>query len=261
MNLLVVDWDFFFNSPAEERSLARADTKLYQWVHRETPHYINEVWTKRAAAFLKAGYQLPQVNEQWRTFWDNFVFHPDSVMYYADANFHACKLRPRGFMHYNQVWLYDAHHDCGYEVRSYKQWLRAFLDSSLCNSEDWMLVHQMLGSKLFYRFPYWHSLFMLGGVRVPKGVQVDCASANFDVPDHLIKGLSLGVMQSLMQDTRPQVEFDHVFLCRSGAWVPSWCDRAFSDFLELCPISPKIAMQKFTIVRNFDINAAKELNR
>jgi hypothetical protein len=35
----------------------------------------------------------------------------------------------------------------------------------------------------------------------------------------------------------PNVVFDAVFVCRSGAWVPSWCDEQFGVFLEACPVS------------------------
>lgn len=30
-------------------------------------------------------------------------------------------------------------------------------------------------------------------------------------------------------------EFDTVFVCRSGAWVPPWCDGQFEEFLDAAP--------------------------
>ncbi|GGV43813.1 hypothetical protein GCM10010245_68720 [Streptomyces spectabilis] len=43
------------------------------------------------------------------------------------------------------------------------------------------------------------------------------------------------VSMSIDSGEAPTVTFEAVFVCRSRAWVPSWCDHQFTEFLEACP--------------------------
>lgn len=206
-NLLVVDWDYFFPNPAEN---GEPRSWLYDWGHREAPLFIDFMWGVRAAAFMAAGQPLPQC-AGFEQFWGRFRIPDDVPLFYADSNATAGLLGPEIFddEQLHQVWLYDAHHDCGYERMPPEQWLEA----NRYTCEDWMLKpHLLWGAELHVRYPQWRSraLELEPVPLVPVDRQID--------------------------DGGPvDVDFAGVFLCRSGAWVPSWCDSQFEKFLQVFP--------------------------
>lgn len=44
----------------------------------------------------------------------------------------------------------------------------------------------------------------------------------------------------------PRMEFDAVSICRSGAWVPAWCDEQFVEFVKSCPVGEIVEVQDGT---------------
>lgn len=218
-NLLVVDFDYFFPNKLEAGEYEDRELFLYDWSHDESKMLTDWIWHTRAAAFETAGLPLPQVNDEWRTFASRFKLSDECMVTYADSNAYAGLCTPGDEEEYEgpweQVWLYDAHHDCGYHVDSYDDWTVQFRLNGLAFScEDWMLVHQMRGSELHYRWPQWQNFYNKGKLKYPPGVELDAA----------VDGMA------------PDVEFDHVFICRSGGWVPSWCDTQFFAFLDTWPV-------------------------
>ncbi|MFG2113226.1 hypothetical protein ACGFRB_11420 [Streptomyces sp. NPDC048718] len=211
MHLLVVDWDFFFPTPTAGGPLdAHAD--LYAWPTAETHTYVEVIWLRRVRAFLAAGVPLPFC-QGFDGFWDRFTLAPHAKVFYADSNAWAGQLFPSnlgGTGPWESVHLYDAHHDCGYPPnhRTFEDWRT----KGVISAENWLLAHYWNGSKVFVRFPPWRESLTRPSERplIPVAMTIDDGRA-------------------------PDVVFDAVFLCRSGAWVPPWCDRDFSAFLAACP--------------------------
>ncbi|MFI9019299.1 hypothetical protein ACIGZI_35315 [Streptomyces griseus] len=216
--LLVVDFDFFFHNPLEGAEAAhRGNPLLYDWGHAETPFLQEDVWTFRAEDFIRAGTSLPRC-EGLDGFWDRFTFtHPRPPLLYADSNAHAGALTP---VHYalpgeaatpwQEVHLFDAHHDSGYPHRNGPATFEEWAQEGEYSCEDWMLVHHARGTRLTLTYPTWR----------PQGdSHPPMAPLTVNVDDH----------------TAIPGTFDAVFLCRSGAWVPSWCDDQLTELLQAFP--------------------------
>lgn len=214
-NLLCIDWDWFFPNPVEAAHLDDTALGLYDWGHAESPIFLSSMlWETRAAAFFQHDVPLPGVARPeggWDAFWSRFSFAEDVVFEYADSNAVAgLMVPPDGSAAFEQVLLFDAHHDSGYRVSSFLDYLRG--DGWTC--EDWMLEHQRRGTTdLLVRYPEWK----------PRGVEEQVADGS--------------LTRLTLDDGLPVDEpvFDTVFVCRSGAWVPTWCDTDFLDFVDSAP--------------------------
>lgn len=218
LKLLVVDWDFFFPNPAHTADPTE-EAMLYLWDHREAPAYLGPlVWSGRAAAFLRNGMELPRARD-YEGFWDRFKFNEDGVpVMYGDSNLHAGRILPSTFQmdedydlehdRWHTVSLWDAHHDSGYKsTGSYEKWQA----TGMVSCEDWMLVHHGHGSRLQVTYPAW-----MGGLSVEREPLVP-------------------VERRLDDGSDPDDWYDAVYICRSGAWVPPWCDDQFTEFLDAAP--------------------------
>lgn len=247
-HLLVIDWDFFFFNPVEAGMTSHRDFDLFDWTHNESALFVNGLWPLRAVSFHSRKQPLPTVNNEWRTFFKRFRFASDATLYFADSNTYAGTFAGN----YDTVWLYDAHHDCGYRIASYREWRIGFEANQefnehvefgkreLYDCSNWMLVHQYAGARLQYRFPRWHSIMRREGPRIMPGVNV---VANMDSPSE-----------------RPAVTFDDVFICRSGGWVPPWCDDLFLQFLDRAPVKRREQMDTGSLRRPYDDALARDLS-
>lgn len=221
-NLLCVDWDYHFYNPVTAGNFQDPSWQYADWGTAEAPFFVNgPLWLMRANAYAQGGLALPDVTTPeggWEAFWDRFTFtSPDGAVpaagplaYAADSNAHAGVLTPPdGSTAFTSIVLLDAHHDSGYHVESYAD----YLHQSSFSCEDWMLEQQRRGTRdLEVRYPTWF----------PDG-------PSNDLPD--------GVLTRQRVDDEQSVDlvFDTVFVCRSGAWVPPWCDTAFEAFLDAAP--------------------------
>lgn len=207
-NLLVIDFDsFFFDPMANDEPGENLEALLYDWGHREAPEFLSgPLWMLRAQGFLSANMPLP-LCRGYEALWDRFVL-PDAPLLVADSNAHAGMLTAPGGGPFEQVWLYDAHHDSGYHPGA-AQDIRA---TGVFSCEDWMLVHHLSGASLHVRYPTWRS----NAFRLEPRPEVPVDRA-FDT------------------GRRNPTVFDQVFLCRSGAWVPPWCDPGFEDLVRAYP--------------------------
>lgn len=214
-NLLVVDWDFWFPNLGEAGT-AGDHAVLWDWGHSEQlPILLSPVvWVSRAGGFTASGLDIPDIKEPdsgWGSFWNRFTFADDTEFTFADSNAYAGTLTPiDGTEWFERVLLFDAHHDSGYRINS----MTEFENQDGFSCEDWMLVHQQNGTTdLEIRYPQWH-------------------------PDGPMATLPEGVVTRQVVDDGAQVAgvFDSVFVCRSGTWVPPWCDQEFLAFLHACPL-------------------------
>lgn len=212
-NLLVIDFDYFFKNPVEAGQHADNHYHLYDWAHAETPMHIdgNIIWPMRAAAFWAAELELPSV-EVPDDFWDRFNIAPDAVVYFADSNVYAGTVQAPDGNRFKSVWLYDAHHDL-YKVRTPKQLIK-WVEGDRVTCEDWMFMHLIREAELHWRWPTWLTNGEDLAESVPTWIGLDAAADT---------------------GTGPKEQFDTVFVCRSGAWVPPWCDEKFVAFVDEAP--------------------------
>jgi hypothetical protein len=214
-HLLVIDFDFFFPNPREAEDIDSPTYFYYDWAHAESPLLLsNLIWVTRASPFLAADLPLPGIvapEGGWQTFWDRFTFTDDATMTFADSNVHAGEISPpTGDDAFESVLLFDAHHDSGYRIDHLNDFIRA----GHYSCEDWLLYQQIKGcTDLTVRYPAWK----------PNGVDES-------VPTGCL------TQQSVDDGSPIGTVFDTVFICRSGAWVPAWCDRDFIDIVDACPV-------------------------
>lgn len=237
LNLLVIDWDFFFPNPFEQGDTSDPEILLYDWGHGEAPWFIEHSWDDRAFGFLRNGRPLPFC-KGYEGFWDRFNLGDDSLLLVGDSNLHAGLVFPSTLgigdgelNRWDRVDLYDAHHDCGYAIRS----LEEFRQSETFNCEDWMLRHADLGSTLKVHYPAWKTNAFTS--ELSPAIEVD----------------------RVIDDGQPvDIAYDLVYLCRSGAWVPSWCDPQFAEF---CGAFPGYSQQidEVDLRRDFDLVSIQAL--
>jgi len=213
-NVLVVDWDYFFPTPEgnPDESTMREQIEFFDWGHSEQS--IGDwIWSVRAANFDKRNHPRPQMNDEWKTFWDRFNIDEDATLYYANSNSQAANdmvahsLAERTAV----LWLYDAHHDSGYGARTIEE----IRESGRVYCDDWMVgYHLFEQSELHVRYPRWKSW----------------AAETEGGPD-----LPEEVIDRQVDDGLPNPTLFHaVFVCRSDGWVPPWCDEQFWEFISSC---------------------------
>lgn len=262
MRLLVVDWDFFFptTSPADP---TKPDYQLFDWGHRETPFFVDgPLWYSRAVAFHALGRPLPTVTG-FRGFWSAFKFTPGAQLLVADSNaFAASPAVSVGMDHIrggvrSEVWLYDAHHDSGYrQVKRPSSELAKIAKAGRYTCEDWMVLYHSIGANLHVRYPQWKAwAFDAEPYALIPDADLD---REFDDPTQ-----------------RPEHPFDAVFVCRSGAWVPPWCDLDFAAFIregltvleQLSAVNVQLPDRftgsafDFNVPREFSHSAAEQMGR
>jgi hypothetical protein len=209
---------------------------LYDWSHAENIMFRELVWPTRATNFMHYRKPLPgtDVPAGW---WDRFTFTDDATAEISDSNMYSGVVN--GYETYDHVWLFDAHHDL-YTIRTEADMVGWQARGKL-SCEDWMFAHHLRGSKLHWRWPQWHH----GKGRpvtsppVPRWVHLDARR----------------------DDLRPldsrHMKFDMVSICRSGAWVPPWCDGDFEKFYTSCPVRELTQVDNLDLVREWDEAAAR----
>ena len=215
-NALVVDWDYFMENPLMTTPKGReVEWFLYDWCYSEPYGGHSKldllgplgayIWHTRARNFPARGFPLPRC-QGWETFWDRFAALADAPLFYADSNLYAAPSKgflPDGDGPWARIDLYDAHHDCGYPGSS---------EEPDCG--NWMAMHRRHGTAdLRVHYPAWRPSLDVAGEGPPQ----------------------VHVRRRIDPGGPVRVRYDAVFLCRSGEWVPPWCDDQFQDFLERYP--------------------------
>lgn len=235
-NMLCIDWDFFFFNPIEAHDLEDHNLSLWDWGHSEHLAFLADaLWVTRAAGFYAADVPLPQITpptEGWGGFWSRFTLAENAWMGVADSNTFAGDILPEdGSDAFEHIVLFDAHHDSGYAIDTLDQ----YEAQTAFTCEDWMLEHQVRGTtSLTVRYPTWK----------PHGPQED---------------LPAGALTRQVVDdghSLTGIAFDTVFVCRSGTWVPPWCDQDFLAFLNAAPITAD-QIDSAPLMRDFNAPAAE----
>ena len=205
--LLSVDFDFFFPEPLGAGD-KRADMMIWDWNHSEAHGLaVNSViWNIRAATFLSRGLDLPMCTG-YQGFWDGFNL--DNVEHVFIADSHALAAVPPVQDAYGWVVNFDAHHDAGYK-----------LDWRVANEvqcDNWMQLYEDVGSLLTVVYPDWKT------------------QAHKIEHKPLVKRIGRIFEKDFGPKAKQGLKPTNIYLCRSGAWVPTWCDDQFEEFVASFP--------------------------
>jgi hypothetical protein len=220
--VLTVDWDYFFHIPNTRTEAVTYDTDkrleaaLFTWGVGAGEFFEVEVWQTRAAAFFSQGWELPQVNQEWRSFWNRFNFSVDARAWYGDC--HALMMMPKIVKGTSKVLNFDAHHDAGYR-ENYWEWQHYdWQDKNGAFLECWAMVYHLGGVEVITYYPHWGAYKMETDPYPIAPIQrlVDSVYAYPTFPDLI----------------------DEVLIVRSSPWVAPWCDADFMRFVKLCPVKP-----------------------
>lgn len=227
MRLLALDASFFLPLPARED----ADARLFEWSQSEEDPYLYEsIWHVRAGLFLQAGVPLPRLDDEAiRTFWQRFIFDQHTTLFYGDSGAGAGADRiTRGVQ---EVWSFAPFHNAGYTRDAFERGKA----TGRVDSATWMLAHFANGATLHHRYPSWKPWGFDVEPRptVPVGSEVD--------DGHWAYGRPMG----------------RVYLYKSPAWMPSWCDDQWAQLIEAAPFRRKISTDSSKLVRTFDPHQAE----
>lgn len=222
-NLLSVDFDFFFPMDHSDQ--------LMDWGHAENGLFMGPIlWQIRAAAFLQHGRDLPRC-EGLEGFWQRFRFAPGTVLFYADS--HSQAAHPAVHLGVNGlVTNLDAHHDLGYDPNA----LERLRKDGLVDCANWLLFYQdLLGLPTRVILPTWMN----------------------DIQDEQARGREVGAEVIRDDGSGLAEEYSRIFVARSGAWTPSWCDDQFQALIDSCPVGTKVDMDEMAgypplVPREFD---------
>lgn len=225
MNLLSVDWDYFFPNPNDTDPIGE-EWPLYDWGSVESLPYITMLWEGRATAFVRNGLELPMA-QGWEQFWNRFRFRRGTKLYVSESHSAIVGLLSEFKGKKNsEVFNFDAHHDAGYRQETLKQ-INAKLKIGRVSCEDW--VWWFIANRIDVRtiYPAWKSL------KAEKPPAWPILRTN--------------------DDGEPiETNFGAVFLCRSGAWMPSWTDDQFGEFVNSFP-GPVAYLEPKPLERTFSM--------
>ena len=202
MNILSIDWDFFF-----------PDVQQFDWQMNEDMFlYYELIWPLRwgnSALFdqnTKAN-EIMHPRSSHRTFWDSIQskIKKRATLIIVDTHSEMYNV----FNEYPgslTIWNFDQHHDCGYgrsKELDCGNW------AQLLYSNSKIQYHQV--------YPDWRKTIK-EEPNPPGWAEIHHESDPLELP-----------------------KFDFVFICRSSPWTPSWADRLwlrfihwFKDNRELC---------------------------
>lgn len=187
MNILSIDWDFFF-----------PDFSGFDWGADDDthPHIEEFIWYTR---FYNRNYSTGQYAYQLRPKFESFLewikgrVNFDRALI-TDSHKSILKAIKPGAA----VWNFDQHHDAGY--------YREKGIPKVFDSGNWALHSYIEKYNLIY--PEWRKVF-----KEPSSDLVE-----------------YGVSYWGDEVVIPR-RFDILFICRSGAWTPPWCDRWWIEFV------------------------------
>ena len=191
MNIVSVDWDYFF-----------ADTLEFDWGHRESLFFIEAIWSLRAGAVgLVSG--EPAIDKmrprsQFKHFWNSFDFPPEHLVI-AESHLSLLEVLRQSGIQDATVYNFDAHHDLGYGMKEE-------------NCGNWAKIAHEEGRIESYKlvYPQWRFVEpeIDGSIPAPEGLEFEY----FLEPPEIEYA-------------------DMVFICRSGSWTPPWCDDEWMKFI------------------------------
>jgi len=226
INILSVDWDFFF-----------PDVVQFDWGHSEDSPWFYEVlwplrWGNRALLdrdVLARKVMWPRRSHE--TFLKK-VLRKKYCGFVAVTESHKdlyAVLR-NNLNNSVNIYNYDQHHDCGYTERDNEE--------VNCGNWGWHLKCRGVIKNFFQVYPDWRKEVKESDP--PKWVNVNYESDKIPLP-----------------------KFDSVFVCRSSCWTPSWADKMWLRFIDpLRKMDARFASAPYALKRrDFNLKQAIEQAR
>lgn len=224
MNILSVDWDYFF-----------PDLSEYDWGANEDINYYYEmIWPVRYhdIGIISKERACDNVNPSGhKDFWQKILTNSDiKRIVITDSHKDIEILLCNG---YNSIWNFDQHHD---------------MDDRVFNltCANWVTALKVPLKKYHLVYPWWRASTLIK-----------------DIPQ-LYFGPGPKVLEKIRPLPNPPPNFDTIFLCRSSCWTPPWSDNEWIKFIDqLSSMFPtqwrnKISLEYVMKPRKFNINSAKQ---
>jgi hypothetical protein len=247
MRLLSIDWDFFFPTKEDDP----IEWPMWDWGHSEQWHqdFQSILWLQRYAVFATRGFPIPDLSGAEHSFWKNIKLSPRAEIFVAESHMYGIHGKVKKCI--NEVWNFDAHHDCGYHATT----LKHAVDNMQFTCENWLAYYHMKRCKIFQVYPKWRNSAKEKILPQKLGINMPTYSDNMSLPI-----------------------FNRVIIARSGSWVPPWLDDKFEAFLNTAPrdvvyltpvtkrkfsareASQYIAMEKKALVLAKDMQLAQKKN-
>jgi len=217
MNILSVDWDFFF-----------PDVIPLDWGHKESPLFIESLWPIRAGnrnllTKEKAIDTILPDKNLLNGFWERVIYQPGLVYSLIITESHADISIILKEDKKNVVVNFDQHHDILYRGRTIPKG-----DIPDCDYwAGWGIKYGYI-KELHQFYPEWRKQ------------NPESSDVNNLLPELNTKRKhKITVNYGLSSNYLPKI-FGVVFICRSGAWTPSWCDDKWLEFISWWKKFPSI---------------------
>jgi hypothetical protein len=174
----------------------------YDWGHKEEPLFMEFLWQIRATnRNLKtrewAVDQMRVDRNRRHNFWKKVCPDPNVAFLYVTESHKDIFDMLKGLSFGNMsVWNFDAHNDLSYSNRTTKE----------CDNWAWWALQDSLIQEYHIVYPEWR-------LQDEEDFPIQPSSLHYEIPAEL------------------PPRFDAVFVCRSSAWTPSWCDDAWLRFV------------------------------
>ena len=193
MRVLSVDWDYFFPNVA-----------WYDWGHQETEFFIQMSWHLRCGNHnMKTGERaIEAVNPDKKlltNFWEKRLSNIPNALFIAES--HASIYHWLHDFHIDELVNFDQHHDLGYPSA------KGYLE---CGNWAGKMLNEKRIKQYTLVYPPWRNR--------KKEIEEDTPKRKNVFIEHDHRQIA-------------KSEYDAVFICRSGAWTPSWCDDDFHRFV------------------------------
>lgn len=197
LRLLSIDWDYFFPDPIGGPPVF---LQVFRAAKLDPQATLLKTWRARIDMYLASGKHIPETSGQEAGFWKRFTFAPESSLFTAESHHFAAD--PKGRDNVSEIWNFDAHHDAGYEDAPDGKY----------DDGNWLMAYPRDVEK-HVRYPSWkHWVFE-------------------EEPRTLTE-----VHRQFDDGKQIEGDFDRVFICRSGEWVPPWIDDTYREFVASCPM-------------------------
>jgi len=165
--------------------------------HKEDLFFLKTIWHARTHLIDQL-----KCNGQEQGFWKQLssLMHMQTKdLFISDSHASVAQLLQQE--DFNRVILIDAHHDC---------WLQE--DANRVGCEDWACwwLQQNPYNHLIWIYPDWQDI------------------SAYPTPFHLYKQIHTTTDLQHIKNLTAQA----IHVCRSGCWVPPWCDQTFITFVK-----------------------------
>lgn len=215
INILSVDWDYFF--PNQE---------WFDWGHSEKSIFMETAWQWRAGnrnllTSARAVDVFRTDPERLNKFWEHIYYGSrdfPNILVVAESHKDIVDM----FASYSKpfhVYNFDAHHDLGYTHNDHVDcgnWASKYIEDG--RIEKYVLI-----------YPKWRKVEPEAGVRDLK--------KRFGGKVFIKYEKEFLLMPTL---------FHAVFICRSSAWTPTWCDNEWTKFVSFWKVSKYLWKDRVT---------------